>query len=279
MISLNEEHNIEGVLENLKDWAQEVILVDSYSSDRTVEIALQAGIRVVQRKFIDFGDQWNFAVNKLDTKAKWTMKLDPDERISDELKNNLIKKMSNSSSFNGFSITRHLWFMGSRLPVKDSLIRVWKTGKCRFTDVAVNEHPIVEGLIDQVDGELEHHDSPDLYHWLNKQNNYTTAEARIIFKNKNLARKPNFFGDALSRRMWIKKHFYDVPFRYILLFSYLYLIRGAFKAGRVGYVWCKLRCDVMRLIEYKAFEMRKKNTSKVIKIKGEGKPDLRVRQY
>ncbi len=61
MISLNEAHNMKGVVQNLKGWAQEVFLVDSYSSDGTVDIALGHGVSVVQRRFRGFGDQWNFA--------------------------------------------------------------------------------------------------------------------------------------------------------------------------------------------------------------------------
>ena len=93
MISLNEGHNLEAVLENLKGWAQEVFLVDSYSQDDTVDIALRHGVQVVQRRFRGFGDQWNFALEHLPITAPWTMKLDPDERLSDELKANLLAAM------------------------------------------------------------------------------------------------------------------------------------------------------------------------------------------
>ncbi len=86
MISLNEAHNMEAVLQNLAGWAQEVFLVDSYSADDTIDIALKHGVQVVQRRFRGFGDQWNFALQELPITAPWTMKLDPDERLTDELK-------------------------------------------------------------------------------------------------------------------------------------------------------------------------------------------------
>ena len=279
MISLNEEHNIRGVLDNLRGWAEEVILVDSFSSDQTVDLALKAGIRVVQREFKDFGDQWNFAVTELETKAKWTMKLDPDERLSDELKVNLAAAMKEDSSLMGFSVTRCLWLMGVRLPIQQRLTRAWRTGRCKFTDISVNEHPIVVGEIGKVVGELEHYDSPDLHHWLAKQNNYTTAEAKIRFDGAELAVMPSLFGDSLARRIWFKKHFYSLPFRYVALFFYHYIFQGAWRAGRAGYIWCRLRCDVMRLVEYKAFEMKRRGTNQVVKLSVSGKPDIRVRQY
>jgi hypothetical protein len=100
--------------------------------------------------------------------------------------------------------------------------------------VAVNEHPLVEGVIATAKGYLEHHDSPDLDHWLTKQNRYTTAEAASQFEGRALALPPRFFGSALERRMWFKRNFWKVPGRYVILFLYHLLFLGAWRAGRVG---------------------------------------------
>ncbi len=278
MISLNEGHNLKGVYENLSGWAQEVILVDSYSKDDTIDISLNYGVKVVQRRFRDFGNQWNFALSDLPIKSPWVMKLDPDERLTDELKVN-ISQMINNNQYDAFSLKRRLWFVGKPLPVHQQLIRVWRVGICRFTDVAVNEHPIIDGSVKFVAGDLEHHDSPSLDHWLEKQNRYTTSEAIITFQNKPLADEPLLFGTSLQRRMWLKKNFYKVPFRYFSLFIYHFLFQGAFRAGRAGYIWARLRADVMRLVDYKHYEMKIKNTAPGNQFYGPGKPDDRVKNY
>jgi glycosyltransferase involved in cell wall biosynthesis len=278
MISLNEGHNMEAVCQNLAGWAQEVFLVDSYSQDDTVDIALRYGVHVVQRRFRSFGDQWNFALRELPITAPWTMKLDPDERISDKLKGEIRAAIQRGES-EAFSLDRRLWFMGQALPVRQTLVRVWRTGRCRFTDIAVNEHPIVEGRIVHVAGEMEHHDSPDLDHWLEKQNRYTTAEAIIAYNRSPLADTPRLFGSALQRRMWLKKNFNQVPLRYFLLFFYHWLWRGAWRAGWVGYAWARLRADVMRLREYKRHEMEITGRLPVKRHYGPGKPDNRVQQF
>ncbi|PUE17949.1 glycosyl transferase [Limnohabitans sp. WS1] len=254
MISLNEAHNMDAVLQNLAGWAQQVFLVDSCSSDDTVSTALRHGVHVVQRRFKGFGDQWNFALNELPITAPWTMKLDPDERLTDELKAS-IQSLVASGDQDGIIIKRRLWFMGSVLPVQQPILRVWRTGTCRFTDVAVNEHPLVKGRIGHAKGILEHHDSPDLDHWLTKQNRYTTAEAISQFEGRALALPPRFFGTALERRMWFKCNFWKVPGRYLILFLYHLLVVGAWRAGRVGWVWARLRTEVYRMWEYKRFEM------------------------
>jgi hypothetical protein len=278
MISLNEGHNMEAVFQNLSGWAQEVCLVDSYSQDDTVDIALRHGVHVVQRRFHGFGDQWNFALKELPITAPWTMKLDPDERLSDELKANLLDAMQRNIG-EGLSLDRRLWFMVRPLPVLQSLVRVWRTGHCRFTDVAVNEHPIVTGRIVHVAGEMSHHDSPDLDHWLEKQNRYTTAEAISAYNQSPLADTPRLMGTTFQRRMWLKKNFNRLPFRYFLLFLYHWLWQGTWRAGWVGYAWARLRSDVMRLIEYKRREMEITGRLPVKHFYGPGKPDARVRQF
>lgn len=278
MITLNEAHNMPAVLDNLRDWAQEVFLVDSYSSDGTVDIALENGVQVVQRKFDGFGNQWNFAMSELPITAPWTMKLDPDERLTDQLKQTIEEAIKRGDA-DGLSFERRLWFMTRPLPVKHALVRVWRTGKCRFTDVAVNEHPVIDGVVRHVSGDLEHHDSPDLAHWLDKQNKYTTAEAVSAFHGLKLADEPKLLGTALQRRMWIKKHYMKFPFRYVAMFLYHYLLMGAWRAGWVGYAWSRLRCDVYRLWEYKLREIKISGRLPLERPVGPGEPDPRVPQY
>ncbi len=269
---------MEAVCINLSGWAQEVFLVDSYSQDCTVEIALQHGVKVVQRPFQGFGDQWNFALNELPITAPWTMKLDPDERLTDALKTNLVKAIHDGHA-DGFSVIRQLYFMGQALPIRQPLIRLWRTKHCRFTDVPVNEHPIVEGKILNVSGELVHYDSPNLEHWLDKQNRYTTAEAIIAYTNAPLADTTNLFGTKLQRRMCLKRNLHKLPFRYGLFFLYNFLWLGAWRTGWVGYAWARLRSDVMRLIEYKRREMEYLGQLPEKQFSGPGKPDQRVPQY
>jgi len=277
MISLNEAHNMRAVLENLKGWAQEVFLVDSYSQDNTVDIALGYGVHVVQRRFRGFADQWNAALQCLPIRAPWTMKLDPDERLSDALKSG-IREALLTEKVDGLLVGRRLWFMGKPLAVRQHHVRLWRTGKCSFPQVAVNEHPKVSGTVVHVSGELEHHDSPDLEHWLEKQNRYTSAEALMAVQYAPLAHAPRFFGSALQRRMWLKKNFYRLPLRYVGLFLYHYIVQGAWRAGWVGCAWARLRADVMRLIEYKRREMELTGKLPAKRLYGPGHPDSRVQQ-
>ena len=204
--------------------------------------------------------------------------LDPDERVSDVLKTQISKSISDSQ-VDGLTVANQLWFMGKVLPAKLQQLRVWRTGSCVFSDVSVNEHPQVRGTIMDLTGHLEHHDSPNLDHWYEKQNRYTTAEAVIRVERAKLSAKPLPLGSAMERRMWLKRNFEKLPFRYVLYFMHCLMVQGAWKAGRVGWLWASLRTDVMRMIERKAFEMRIRGVDSTSRVYGPGAPDTRVTQY
>lgn len=278
MISLNEAHNMEAVIQNLMGWAQEVFLVDSYSSDSTLDIALKHGVKVVQRGFRGFGDQWNFAANELPINAPWTMKLDPDERLTDTSKQEIKSAISNGT-FDAYACHVRLFFMGRALPIRLKLTRVWRTGSAKFGLVEANEHALVRGSIGCVSGDIEHHDSPDLEHWLNKQNKYTTAEAITAYQQGTLADTPKLLGTPLQRRIWLKKNFYRIPGRYQFLFFYHWLLQGAWRAGRVGFIWASLRVGVMRMVEYKRVEMELTGKLPAKHATRIGEPDSRVPQH
>jgi glycosyltransferase involved in cell wall biosynthesis len=254
MISLNEARNMRAVLENIKSFAQEIFLVDSYSTDETVDIALSYGVHVVQRRFRGFGDQWNFALHELPITSSWTMKLDPDERVTTELAASIREAVMGDAD--GYIMERRLWFMARPMPVRQDILRIWRTGQCRFSDVLVNEHPIVEGTIGRLKGHLEHHDSPNLHHWFDKQNRYTSAEALTTFERRDLAATPRLFGNGLERRMWLKSIYRFIPFRHTIMLLYCLVVLGSWRAGKPGFVWARLRALVFKMREDKLTELR-----------------------
>lgn len=278
MITLNEAHNLERVFKNLQGWADEIFVLDSYSRDSTVDLCIKNQVKIVQKKFLGFGNQWNHALNAFDIKSDWVIKIDPDEILSEELKNN-IKNLTKENNFDGYYINRRLWFLDKPLPVNQRILRIWKKGLCKFSDSLVNEYPQVNGELGYCPGELKHFDSPNLYHWLYKQNKYTTAEALAVHRQLGFAAMPKIFGTSLERRMFIKKYFYKFPFRYQILFLYHYLYLGAFKAGKVGWIWSNLRCQVYRVTDYKIYEFKLLGElSNSIEL-GSGEPDLRCEQH
>ena len=257
MITLNEEYHIGKAIDNVSDIAENIFIVDSLSYDRTVDIAIEKGASIIQRPFTNFGDQWNFALNNNPFDTDWVMKIDPDERLSKKLKNQIRETIDLKDSLNAYELKTRLWFMGKPLHVSMNLLRLWKSGMCKFSNVQVNEHALVKGNIGLLDGYLEHHDSRDLHHWMEKQNLYTTREANRFYKSLEFSVPPNFFGTKMERKMFFKKHFFKIPFRYTLQFIYeLFFIRGSFLSGINGYKWSKYRIISRQLVEEKTKETK-----------------------
>jgi hypothetical protein len=255
MLTFNEEFHLSDAIDNVKGWAEEIFIVDSCSTDKTVDIALEKGVNIVQRPFTNFGDQWNFALERLPIKTSWTFKVDPDERLTPELIDEIRELLEGKPSCCGYIMDRRLWFMGNPLHVLAPVLRLWRTGKCRFSDVIVNEHPIVDGPVGKLKGILEHFDSPDLHHWWEKQNRYTTMLAIQKSKGQALSAEPKLFGTALERRMFFIKIFFYIPFRYQLQWLYEVIGRGAWRDGKIGLSWARLRVEARRMRELKTQEM------------------------
>ena len=240
--------------ENIKDFASQIIILDSFSTDKTVEIAHSYGVEIFQRNFKNFGNQWNYACQKLPISQPWTMKLDPDERLSEQLKRD-ISNTFKKDKYDYIIIPRRLWFMNKPLPVKQNVERIWKTGKCVFGDEEVNERPIISGKKIKLKSFLDHYDSPNLHHWYNKQNIYSTLEAKSKFL-KNKYSTNNFFKLNFSKKYLLRKIYDYSLFKNQLVFIYCFFFLGAFRAGKIGYIWSKLRSDVYRMRDIKFFEMQ-----------------------
>lgn len=249
-ITLNEEHHLQEFIENAKKLTTKIFILDSFSSDKTVEIAINNEIFIGQRKFTNFGDQWNFAINNLPIKTEWIIKLDPDERLTDKVVKNIRNEIKNNSNFNGFSFDRRLFFLGKKLPAKQEVLRIWRKNKCVFSDQKVNEIPVIEGKVKKISGEILHYDSPSLDHWINKQNKYTTLESEEIQEivKRSQKNRNNIFN---NKRLLFIRVFTKIPFRYFFLFLYFYFIKGLFLFGKVGYMWASLRVSVYFWIEVK----------------------------
>jgi glycosyltransferase involved in cell wall biosynthesis len=283
MIVLNEAHYLDDALAQLRGWASEVFVVDSLSADDSVGIALRHGAHVVQRRFRGFGEQWNFALRTLPITAPWTMKLDPDERLTPALKAEILERLA-AAPAPGDAVTQswrvpiRLCFLGRPLPRVLRLTRLWRTGAAAFSDVAANEHARVAGREGDLRGEILHLDSPSLEHWFAKQNRYSTAEALARLRGDALADAPRLSGTPLQRRMWLKRHFFRIPGRYLLLFLHHLLVQGGWRAGRVGWTWSRLRTEVFRMQDAKYLEMRLRGEPPVLPLQP-GVPDARVPLY
>ena len=257
ILTLNEEKNLEGAIKTVKEWAEDAFVVDSLSQDKTIDIALEQNIKVAQRAFTNYGDQWQWALDHLPIKTPWILKLDADERVTQQLIEEINNRLKGDPKENAFIIPIRLWFLGKPLHAMIKNRRLWRKEKGRFSSVIVNEHLVIDRPIGYLKHFIDHMDSPNLHRWYEKQNYYTTMESIMKFRGDELAASPRLLGNTLERRMFLKTYFQRIPFRFYLFWLYLMFIEGVWRDGEAGRTWAHLRVEVMRMIEFKYKEMKR----------------------
>lgn len=182
IITLNAARQLEACLQSAS-FADEIVVVDSGSSDATVEIALKSGARVIPQDWLGFGRQKQFAVNQ--ASHDWVLCLDADERISDRLRTSIGETLQQPRC-QAYKMPRSNRFMGRYLHhgegYPDWSLRLFDRRHARWSDDSVHEKVLAEGSVGILKGDLLHDSAEDLATYLDKQNRYTTLQAEILFR-------------------------------------------------------------------------------------------------
>lgn len=285
VLTFNEEKNLDRAIRSVKGWATEVFVVDSFSTDQTVDIALRythQNVHVVQNSFENYSQQWNWALERLPVRTQWTMKLDADECATEPFKEEVSKILAQPQVIpSAFVVHWRLIFMGKRLRwgglYPNGNIRIWKTGAARFSTREVNEHLVVEGPTGQIMAPIEHHDYKELSHWLDRHNRYSSMEARAIAGgNLTGETKPLLFGRPDQRRMWLRRLYRRLPLRNTLYFLYRFLFRLGFLDGKAGFRYSFLHASFMYWIDLKLKEFKRTGVAPEIVWPSRGTPHPKV---
>jgi len=265
ILTFNEEENLDAALESVTGWASQVFVVDSFSTDRTVDIALARrcdGVQVIQHAFENYGAQWNFALTNLPINQPWILKLDADERATPEFRSEVDSKLcAPNTEESSFTVHWRLIFMGRWLKwgglYPNGNTRLWRAGAARFERRDVNEHAVVEGKRGEIKAPIDHWDLKDLGHWLDRHNRYSALEARSILQANVIGEtQPRFFGRPDERRMWLRRLYYALPGRSVLYFLYRYVLRLGFLDGKAGFRYICLHAFFLYWIDLKREESK-----------------------
>ncbi|MCF6212673.1 MAG: glycosyltransferase family 2 protein [Flavobacteriaceae bacterium] len=181
--TLNEEIHIEDAIKSVS-FADEIIVIDSFSTDATITLAKKHDVTIIQRVFDDYSTQKNYAIDK--AKHNWIYILDADERVTPKLREEILKQMKNPGDFVAFNAYRTFYFAGKKLNYSgwqhDKVIRLFRKDKCRYNGRIVHERIDAQGEVGVFKNKLEHYTYRSFNHFIGKLNRYATLKAQILYK-------------------------------------------------------------------------------------------------
>jgi len=269
ILTYNEEVHIKRSLESALSVTKNVYIVDSYSTDKTIEIAKMYTENIFFGNFSNFSEKLNWAINNLPIETKWSMRLDADEILTDDFKNNIsIELESIDTNIYGIYVRRQLWFMNRWMKYGDMYptysMRIWKTKEVYCENRLLDEHMILkEGKSVKLNLDIIDNPLTSISDWITKHNKYSTLEMISHFENKSSYEiKEKLFGSQVERKRWLKNVvFYKMPLfiRPFMYFIYRYIIRLGFLDGKEGFIWHVLHGFWYRfLVDVKVYEIEKK---------------------
>ena len=269
----NDARNLSRCLQALTD-VGEVFVIDSQSSDETVEIARRHGATVVQ---FHYRGGWpkkrQWALDTLPIAYDWVLLLDADEILTPALANE-IRGAIQASDVDGYYICLRMHFL--RRVLRHSGAAFWKLSlfrrvkghyECRLrtqdlsmADMEVHEHVIVNGPTDRLQNPLIHFNVESLSRYIQKHDEYSNWEARVWMSAEKEpdALPPTPFGNQAQRRRWLKCKFLRMPGSPLLLFIYKYIIRLGFLDGIPGFIYCAFQAIQLFHVKAKIYELKSK---------------------
>jgi len=256
ILTYNEERHIQRAIESVAPFASQIFVIDSYSSDGTVELALECGATVLQNPFVNQAAQFQWALDHAPIRSSWVLRLDADEIIEADLQQEISTRLPGlPPDVVGVNFKRKHIFMGrwvrhgGRYPLV--MLRLWRHGHGRVENRWMDEHVLVwGGRTVTFDGGFADHNLNDLSFFTDKHNKYATREAieilnqrlQLFARDTELSAGGSSFQASFKR--WIKEHVYNrIPFTVSApaYFFWRYVCQLGFLDGRSGLVYHALQ--------------------------------------
>lgn len=271
ILTFNEEQHLERCLQSVSKVCTNIVIVDSFSTDKTKEIALSYGARFYQNTFVNHAVQINWGIENAKIDTDWVIRVDADEYLTNELIVSISTALENTpKQVNGYRIKRLMYFL--EMPLKKAgmypiyHLKIWRTGTAlceqRWMDERMKLH---SGEVLSLEGDLIDHNLNNLTWWTAKHNSYATREAIDIldklynFTNSNVM-PAKLLGSSEERRRWFKQRYLNLPLfvRPVLFWFVRYFLQGGFLEGKRGFIWNALQCGWYRfLVDAKIYEAYK----------------------
>jgi len=244
ILTLNEERNLPRCLASVRG-CDDIVILDSGSTDRTVTLAREAGARVFTRAFDDFAGQRNHAQREIAFRHPWVFHLDADEQFTPELDAEC-RAAATRTDLDGFLVAPRMLWNGRWIPHCTDFpawqARYVRAPQFEFIQVGHGQREAPHMRTARLSANYLHDlSSGGESEWLEKHRRYARAEARAHLASDDGGRLADLFaGERLVRRRALKRLSYSLPFRPTLRFIYQYVLRGGFLDGRAGFRYCQL---------------------------------------
>jgi len=265
ILTYNEEVNIGRCLDSVS-WCDDVVVLDSFSTDSTEDIAKSKDARFYQRKFDDYASQRNHGLQEIEYKYPWVLMLDADEVVPERLYREIAGVLpAIDDDVALFRVRRKDYFFGGWIKHSTSYSSLWFGRLLRIGRVwverAINEEYHTDGRVELLSEALHHYPfNKGVGAWLEKHNRYSTMEAELKFRegNQDWAFRDFIHSDPAVRRKSLKAVVYSMPGRPVFMFLGRYLITGGILDGRSGFTYCVLKSFYEYLIDCKLKELRRR---------------------
>ena len=247
--------------------SDDVIVVDSFSTDKTVEIAGSYPVKIVQHEFVTHGKQRTWMLKEIPTKYSWVYILEADERMTPELFAECSTTVQNPQKV-GYYVAERVMFMERWIRHSTQYpryqMRLFDKNKVWFTDYGHTEREVCDGETGFLQETYPHYTSgKGLSRWIEKHNRYSTDEAKETIRQLeggNIVWSSLFFGKSeVERRRALKDLSLRLPFRPVVRWFYMYFILRGFLDGKAGFTWCTLQAFYEYLILLKVEEIQRQN--------------------
>ncbi|HTB28514.1 MAG TPA: glycosyltransferase family 2 protein [Steroidobacteraceae bacterium] len=264
ILTLNEESNLAECIDSCA-WSDDIVVFDSMSEDRTVEIAREKGARVIERRFDNYAGQRNAALTTVEYKHPWVLMVDADERVPPDLAAEIQSAVAAAGEHVAmYRMRRKDHFLGKWLRRSSGYPswfgRLVRLGRIRV-EREVNEEYIADGRVEHLESHLHHFPfNRGIAYWFERHNRYSTMEAasKLGMHGQRIVLRALFNGDPIDRRRTLKQLLYHVPFRPQIVFFYLYIVRLGILDGRAGFHFSRMRATYEMLIDLKVVESRRR---------------------
>ena len=264
ILTYNEEKHIERCLLSIKEVVKRIIIIDSFSTDRTLEIVKKYNVEILQNKWINYSKQLNWGIENANVETDWILRIDSDESVTKNLAKKIRENLNKfSSNKSGLTVNLQLVFFGKKIKYgglyPQKLLRIWRNGKGKCEDSWMDEHIIVDSGTAHLDGDIVDNNLNNFQWWIDKHNRYSSRKAinfLIEEKNKSSSEKKIIIKNKIIKNKFF--YMFPVGLRSFLYFIYRYLFRLGFLNGWRGFLFDFFQGFWFRvLVDAKIVELKK----------------------